>query len=72
MLGAKEIWCLDAKPREANNIDAYLGYPGNLVYHQVHDFACRELPDDKFDYLFSFGAFCHISRDGTVQYMTNL
>jgi hypothetical protein len=30
------------------------------------------LPDNTFDFLFSFGAFCHISWDGTVQYMTNL
>jgi hypothetical protein len=72
MLNAKEVWCLDAKPRESNGIDAYLGSPRNVVYHQVQDFACRELPDNTFDFLFSFGAFCHISWDGTVQYMTNL
>ena len=72
MLNAKEVWCLDAKSREANSIDTYLGYPSNLVYHKVEDFSCRELPDNKFDFLFSFGAFCHISWDGTAQYMTNL
>jgi hypothetical protein len=72
MLEAKEVWCLDAKSREDNDIDRYLGYPKNLVYHQVSDFSCRELPDDRFDYLFSFGALCHVSWDGIVQYMHNL
>jgi hypothetical protein len=72
MLNAKEIWCLDAKSREDNDIDNYLGHPKNLIYHQVSDFLCRELPDKQFDYLFSFGALCHVSWDGIVQYMHNL
>jgi hypothetical protein len=72
MLKAKEVWCLDAKSRESNGIDDHLSHPRNLVYHKVEDFTCRELPDNTFDFLFSFGAFCHISWDGTAQYMTNL
>jgi hypothetical protein len=72
MLDAREVWCLDAKSREDNGIDIYLGFPKNLVYHQVTDFSCRELPDDTFDFLFSFGALCHISWDGIVEYTENL
>ena len=72
LLGAKEVWCLDAKSREDNEIDRELGRPANLVYHQVRDFRCLELPDDKFDYLFSFGALCHVSWEGIVQYAHNL
>jgi hypothetical protein len=72
MLEAKEVWCLDAKSREDNGIDEYLGHPTNLIYHQVSDFLCTELPDNQFDYLFSFGALCHVSWDGIVQYMQNL
>lgn len=72
MLAAKEVWCLDTKSREDNDIDNYLSHPKNLIYHQVSDFSCRELPDDHFDYLFSFGALCHVSWDGIVQYMHNL
>jgi len=72
MLHAKEIWCLDAKSRKDNDIDYCLGDPNNLVYHQVRDFSCRELPDDKFDFLFSFGALVHVSWDGIVQYAYNL
>lgn len=72
MLNAKEVWCLDAKSRENNEIDNYLGHPKNLIYHQVNDFLCSELPDDHFDYLFSFGALCHVSWDGIERYMHNL
>ena len=72
MLHAKEVWCLDAKSREANDIDRYLGYPPNLHYFQVHDFECRDLPYDHFDYLFSFGALCHVSPDGIRAYARNL
>ncbi|MEW5816789.1 MAG: hypothetical protein AB1798_15515 [Spirochaetota bacterium] len=72
MLCAREVWCLDAKSRDDNRIDEYLGYPSNLVYHQVHDFSCSMLPDDRFTYLFSFGCLCHVPWDGICQYATNL
>jgi hypothetical protein len=72
MLGAKEVWCLDAKSRQDNQIDGYLGDPKNLIYHQVEDFECRNLPDDKFTYLFSFGCLCHVPFWGTSAYAKNL
>lgn len=72
MLDAQEVWCLDAKSREDNGIDEYLRYPQNLLYHQVKDFSCSMLPDDTFTYMFSFGCFCHVPRDGVQQYAAHL
>lgn len=72
MLSAAEVWCLDAKPRQDNGIDAYLGHPANLHYHQVRDFECRELPDNHFDFMFSFGSLCHVSFAGIESYARNL
>lgn len=71
-LNAKEVWCLDALPAEHNNFWDYLANPENVRYFQVSDFSCSLLPDDKFDYLFSFGCFCHMSFDGITEYMKNL
>lgn len=72
MLQAKEIWCLDAKSREENSIDEYLNHPTNLFYHQVRDFSCAMLPDNKFTFLFSFGCFCHVPFEGITEYAKNL
>jgi len=72
MLGAKEIWCLDAKSREDNKIDEYVGHPSNLVYHQVEDYECKMLPEDTFTFLFSFGCFCHVPFEGITAYAKNL
>lgn len=72
MLNAREIWCMDAKSREDNGIDAYLMHPQNLVYHQVKDFSCSMLPEETFTYMFSFGCFCHVPREGVQQYAVNL
>ena len=71
-LGAKEIWCLDALSREHNQFDAYVGDVGRVTYVHVHDFACADVPDDRFDYFFSFGCFCHISFAATTEYMRNV
>jgi len=71
-LSAKEVWCLDAVSKERNKFDEYLGYPKNVKYFKVSDFGCDMLPENYFDYLFSFGCFCHISFDGISEYMENL
>ncbi len=39
---------------------------------QIHDFSCKDLPVNYFDFLFSFGTFCHISWEGQCQYYKNL
>lgn len=72
MLPAKEVWALDALPEEHNRFYEYLGHPSNVKYFQVNDFECNELPDDYFDYMFSFGCLCHISFKGIAEYAANI
>lgn len=72
LLGAKEVWALDALSAEHNRIHEYLGNPKNLIYHQVSDFSCSVLPENHFDYTFSFGCLCHVSFDGITAYARNL
>ncbi|MGH8046559.1 MAG: methyltransferase domain-containing protein [Chthoniobacterales bacterium] len=72
LLGAKEVWALDALSAEHNRIHEYLGHPKNLHYHQVGDFSCSMLPEDHLDYVFSFGCLCHVSFDGITAYAQNL
>jgi phospholipid N-methyltransferase len=68
----KETWCLDAVSAEKNCFYEYVGKQANAKYIQVEDFSCSMLPEDHFNYLFSFGALCHVSFDGITQYLTNL
>ena len=74
LLPAKEIWCLDALSAENNRFWQYLGSEARdkVTYLQVSDFSCRDLPDNHFDLLFSYGAFCHILKDGQFAYYRNL
>ena len=74
MLAAREVWALDAVSAEENRFWEYVGpqHKGHVRYVKVEDFSCRDLPDDHFDFLFSFGAFCHISPEGQRQYYRNL
>jgi len=71
-LGAGEIWCLDALTAEYNNFWEYVGKRANIKYIVVNDFSCSAIPDDYFDFFFSFGCFCHISLEGIDEYMKNL
>jgi hypothetical protein len=34
-------------------------YAGRLICHQAADFSLSELPDDQFDFAWSFGVLCH-------------
>jgi phospholipid N-methyltransferase len=74
MLGAKEIWCLDVNTAEHNGFWQHVGaeHREKVRYLQVSDFACGELPADHFDFLFSYGTFCHIPVEGQQQYLRNL
>lgn len=72
MLGAKEIWALDALSAEYNRFFEYLGHPENVHYFKVNDFECRDLPEDHFNYMFSFGCLCHVSFDGISEYARNI
>jgi len=74
MLPAREIWCLDALSAEHNAFWEYVGEENKTKakYIKVTDFSCKDLPDDHFDFLFSFGTFCHITWQGQCQYYSNL
>lgn len=72
MLEAKEIWALDALSAEYNQFFEYLNHPKNVKYFQVKDFECRELPENHFDYMFSFGCLCHVSFEGISKYAENI
>ena len=72
LLPAKEVWALDALTPEYNRFWEYIGDAPHVKYIQVEDFSCSDLPDDHFDYLFSYGCFCHISFAGIEEYAKNL
>ena len=72
LLGARDVWVMDALSAEHNGFFEYLKHPENVKYFQVEDFECRDLPDDHFDYMFSFGCLCHVSFDGITQYADNV
>ena len=72
LLPSSEVYALDALPEENNRFFEYLGYPKHVKYFQVEDFMCKMLPDDHFDYMFSFGCLCHVSFKGIKDYATNL
>jgi hypothetical protein len=72
LLPAKEVWCLDALTAEHNRIFEFLQHPRNVRYFQVHDFSCDMLPEDYFDYMFSFACLCHVSFAGITEYARNI
>jgi len=72
MLHAKKIMVMDALSAEHNDFWNFIGPRSNVEYIQVNDFSCKALPDNFFNYMFSFGCLCHISFDGITEYATNL
>ncbi|PSB04082.1 class I SAM-dependent methyltransferase [Merismopedia glauca] len=72
LLPAKEVWGLDALSAEHNQFFEYLDYPQNVKYFQVTDFTCSMLPNDYFNYMFSFGCLCHVSFQGISEYAANI
>jgi Methyltransferase domain len=74
MLDAREIFCLDALSAEHNGFWEYVAPADRdkISYFQVSDFSCFDLPDNYFDFLFSFGVFCHITWEGQKEYYRNL
>lgn len=71
-LKAREIWCLDALSAEHNKFWEYVGRADKIKYIKVDDFSCSELPDNHFNYLFSYGTLCHVSFEGISEYMRNI
>jgi len=72
MLGAKKVVVMDALSAEHNDFWRFVGDRPNVEYIEVKDFSCDQLPDNFFNYVFSFGCLCHISFDGIAEYATNL
>jgi len=72
LLPSREVWALDALPERHNRFFEYLGHPKNVKHYQVEDFECEILPDNYFDYMFSFGCLCHVSFEGIKKYAVNI
>ncbi|MEP7305886.1 MAG: class I SAM-dependent methyltransferase [Acidobacteriota bacterium] len=72
LLGSREVWVLDALSAEHNHFFEYLGDPHNVKYVQVDDLKCEMLPNDFFNYMFSFGCLCHLSFGGITQYAASI
>jgi hypothetical protein len=72
LLGARSVWCADVASAEENGFWEYVGPSPHVHYVQVDDFSLAEFPEDHFDFLFSFGVFCHISPDGVRAYFESL
>ena len=64
--------CLEAVPAEHSGFWDYVGNREDVRYHQVKDFSVSELEDQSYNYLFSFGCFCHVPREGIEEYLKNL
>ncbi len=72
LLGAKEVWALDALPAEHNGFWEHVGDQPHVHYVQVEDFELSMLPHDEIDYVFSFDTLCHVTFDGIEAYARNL
>ena len=72
MLGAREIYCLDALPPEHNGFGEYVGRHDHVHYVTVKDFSLKEVPLAAIDFVFSYDALCHVSFDGISEYAKNL
>ncbi|HEX8414705.1 MAG TPA: class I SAM-dependent methyltransferase [Sphingomicrobium sp.] len=71
---ATEIYCLDALSAEHNSFWNLVGEVNRdrIKYFQVRDAKLTECPDDAFDFLFSFGAFCHMPQEIREDYFRNM
>ena len=72
MLASKEVWAIDAKSEKDNCFFEYLNHPKHVTYLQVKDFKCEMLPENKFNYMFSFGCLCHVPFEGIAEYAANI
>jgi hypothetical protein len=72
MLGAKELWCLDANSAEQTKFFQHIKPRPGIHFIQVEDFECRMLPDNHFDFMFSYGCLCHVSLSGITEYAKHL
>ena len=71
-LDAESIVVMDALSAEHNQFWSYIPKQSNIRYIHVQDFLCEDLPENYFDFMFSFGTLCHVSFEGIEQYAQNL
>ena len=71
MLKAEEVWALDARPADTNGFYEYVENR-DVKYVVIEDVANLLLPDNYFNYMFSFGCFCHLTRRTIQEYMRSL
>lgn len=72
LLGAREVWCLDALSAEHNGFWEYVGPQPHVRYFEVEDFSCAMLPDAAVDFVFSYDTLCHVPFEGIEAYATAL
>ena len=72
MLNAKQIHVMDLLSAEHNKFYEYVGEHPSLTYHQVENTSCHSLPDNHFNYMFSFGCLCHMPYEYVEDYAKSL
>jgi len=71
--GAETVVALDVQTREFNNIDAWVReHAHKLQYYVVEDMSCSMVADQSIDFMWSGGAFVHMSEDIQTAYITNM
>jgi SAM-dependent methyltransferase len=71
-LNPAEVWCLEAASADTTRFWDYVGRRQNVSYNQVSDFSCGTVPDNYFNYFFTFGCFCHLPNEAVEQYMRSI
>lgn len=72
MLNARELVVLEAVDAEHSGFWDYVGRHPHVQYHKVSDLSCESLPDNYFNFFFTFGCFCHLPPSAIVEYMSNV
>ncbi len=74
--GAEHLHTLDALSAEHNQFFEYVDPDGTnrqkITYRHVSDFEATLPKGVLADFVFSFGCFCHIRRQGVSEYMRNI
>jgi phospholipid N-methyltransferase len=69
---ASEVYCVDALSAEHNGFWEFVGRDPRIRYLQVRDETLRACPDGHFDFIFSFGAFCHMPQAVREGYLRSM
>jgi len=78
MQDAKEIIGMDVLPADHlnfwSNVNSRMSSENaaKVKFKHVTDFSCCEVEDNSLDLVYSYDVFCHISLEGSVEYLRNL